>query len=255
MIMSVPAFAQLSDKTGLNSRMYVDAGGQEFEILTTANFQVSDADFDLVSKTLRLSIISSLENNFGEITIPKTLLGGQLNLVLNGDKQSAKIRSNDNIWFITIEFNGTNTHTLEIIGTESISTNNTSNTADDNGCLIATAAYGSELSSQVQLLREIRDDIILETESGTAFMNSFNQFYYSFSPTIADWQRQNHIFKEAVKMTITPLVSSLAILNYVDINSESEMLGYGIGIVMINAGMYFAPVVGISIFRKYMSFH
>ncbi|MBI2111903.1 MAG: copper-binding protein, partial [Nitrosarchaeum sp.] len=53
---------------------------------------------------------------------------------------------------------------------------------DENGCLIATATFGSELAPQVQQLREIRDNSLLQTESGKLFMNSFNDFYYSFSP-------------------------------------------------------------------------
>jgi len=114
------------------------------------------------------------------------------------------------------------------------------------GCLIATATFGSEFAPQVQMLREIRDNKVLLTNSGTSFMAAFNEFYYSFSPTIADWERQNAIFKEAVKITITPLLMSLSILNYVDIDSEGEMLGYGIGIIFLNIGMYFvAPAVVI----------
>ena len=114
------------------------------------------------------------------------------------------------------------------------------------GCLIATAAFGSELAPQVQFLREIRDGTVLQTQSGSAFMTGFNQFYYSFSPAIADYERENIVFKEAVKITITPMLTSLAILNYVDIDSEEEMLGYGIGIILLNIGMYFvAPAVVI----------
>ena len=112
------------------------------------------------------------------------------------------------------------------------------------GCLIATAAFGSEMAPQVQFLREIRDNTVLQTESGSAFMTEFNQFYYSFSPVIADYERENVAFKETVKIAITPMLTSLAILNYVDIDSEEEMLGYGIGIILLNIGMYFvAPAV------------
>jgi len=107
------------------------------------------------------------------------------------------------------------------------------------GCLIATAAFGSEMAPQVQFLREIRDNTVLKTESGTVFMTSFNQFYYSFSPTIADYERENPVFKEAVKLTLTPLLTSLTLLQYADIDSESEMLGYGIGVILLNIGMYF----------------
>jgi len=114
------------------------------------------------------------------------------------------------------------------------------------GCLIATATYGSELAPQVQQLRELRDNSLLETESGLVFMESFNQFYYSFSPTIADLERENPVFKEIVKLTITPLLSSLSLLNYVNMDSEYEVLGYGIGIIMMNIGMYFiAPAIAI----------
>ena len=117
---------------------------------------------------------------------------------------------------------------------------------EGGGCLIATAAYGSEMAPQVQFLREIRDNTVLQTQSGTSFMTAFNTFYYTFSPTIADYERENPIFKEAVKVGLTPLLTSLTILNYVDIDTEQEMLGYGIGIIMLNIGMYFvAPAVVI----------
>ena len=107
------------------------------------------------------------------------------------------------------------------------------------GCLIATATYGTELAPQVQQLRELRDNSLLQTNSGSAFMTGFNQLYYSFSPTIADWERQNPIFKETVKLAITPLITSLTVLNYVDMDSEQEVLGYGIGMILLNIGMYF----------------
>ena len=119
------------------------------------------------------------------------------------------------------------------------------------GCLIATAAFGSEMAPQVQFLREIRDNTVLQTQSGSTFMTGFNQFYYSFSPTIADYERENSAFKETVKIAITPMLTSLAILNYVDIDSEEEMLGYGIGIILLNIGMYFiAPAIVIFKIRK-----
>jgi len=109
-----------------------------------------------------------------------------------------------------------------------------------SGCLIATAAFGSELAPQVQMLRETRDNIVMQTKSGATFMTAFNSAYYSFAPTVADWERQNPVFKEIVKVTITPLIATLSILNYVNIDSEAEMLGYGIGVILLNLGMYFA---------------
>ena len=126
---------------------------------------------------------------------------------------------------------------------------------EGGGCLIATATYGSELAPQVQQLREIRDNKVLKTNSGTFFISLFHQFYYSFSPVIADYERENPMFKEGVKVLITPLISSLSILNHVDINSEESVLGYGISLILLNIGMYFvAPVVLIfSIKNKFSS--
>jgi len=112
-------------------------------------------------------------------------------------------------------------------------------TETGGGCLIATAAFGSELAPQVQFLREIRDNTVTSTQSGTSFMTAFNSFYYLFSPAVSDLERQNPVFKETVKLAITPLLSSLSLLQYVDIDSEAEMLGYGISIILLNVGMYF----------------
>lgn len=115
---------------------------------------------------------------------------------------------------------------------------------EGGGCLIATAAYGSELAPQVQNLRELRDNSLLQTKSGYSFMKSFNAFYYSFSPYIADLERENPIFKETVKLTLTPLLASLSILNHVDLDSEESVLGYGISLILLNVTMYFvAPAM------------
>ncbi len=55
------------------------------------------------------------------------------------------------------------------------------------------------------------------------------------------------MFREAVKITITPLLTSLSILNYVDMDSEEKVLGYGISLILLNAGMYFvAPSIVIT---------
>ena len=117
---------------------------------------------------------------------------------------------------------------------------------ENGGCLIATATLGSELAPQVQQLRELRNNIILSTKSGTTFMTGFNQFYYSFSPAVADLERESPVFKEVVRLTLTPLLTSLSLLNYVDIDSEREMLLYGISLILLNIGMYVGiPAFGV----------
>jgi len=108
---------------------------------------------------------------------------------------------------------------------------------ESGGCLIATATYGSEMAPQVQLLREIRDNQLMNTDSGVSFMTGFNQLYYSFSPDIADMERENPVFKEFVKIAISPMLLSLSIMTFAE--SENEILGFGIGVILLNIGMYF----------------
>ncbi len=109
---------------------------------------------------------------------------------------------------------------------------------DNGGCLIATATYGSELAPQVQHLRETRDNIILETESGAAFMGAFNSIYYSFSPAIADLERENPAFRDVVRVGLWPMLHTLLIFDHIEIGSEQEMLAYGIGVISLNLGIY-----------------
>ena len=85
-------------------------------------------------------------------------------------------------------------------------------------------------------------------------MESFNEFYYSFSPVIADLERENPVFKEMVHLAITPMITSLSILNYVDMNSEIEVLGYGISLIILNAMMYVGiPAIIIMRIRKWVN--
>ena len=111
-------------------------------------------------------------------------------------------------------------------------------TEEGGGCLIATAAYGSELAPQVQMLREIRDNQLMNTESGSAFMSTFNELYYTFSPYIADMERESPVFKEIVKAGLTPMLSTLAIMDNAE--TESEVLGLGLSVIALNLGMYIA---------------
>lgn len=120
------------------------------------------------------------------------------------------------------------------------------------GCLIATAAYGTEMAPQVQFLREIRDNTVMSTSFGAAFMTGFNTLYYSFSPTIADLERENPVFQEAVRAFITPMISTLTIMMLAEDGSEIEVLGLGISVITLNLGMYIvAPaVVGFTINKR-----
>ena len=228
---------------GFVNKYMIATNGQNFEVTFTANFEVSSHTFSTDDKMLQFNVNAIHEKeNVAEIIIPRDLFDGELTVLLNGKEIFAPVNKTERSSVISVVFDGKGDYTIGIT---------TMDKYNGGGCLIATASFGSELSPQVQLLREIRDNTVLQTKSGSAFMTGFNYLYYSFSPTVADYERENIIFKEAVKLTLVPLLTSLTLLQYVDIDSESEMLGYGIGIILLNIVMYFvAPAVLITKIRK-----
>jgi len=200
----------------------------DFSSFIIASSQISDPE-----KWYKWDITNLVkENNDPELT----LVVGLDNVILNSEE--------------LVEFYSKENPEAPYLEIEYVSLENT----EGGGCLVATATYGSEMAPQVQQLRELRDNQLLQTSSGTAFMTLFNQLYYSFSPTIADLERENPVFKETIRVLITPLISSLSILNYIDMDSESSVLGYGLSIIALNVGIYFvSPVVGLKIAKKLFS--
>ena len=232
------------ENVGLKNKYLIIFDGNEFEIEIVANFQVVSHEFSGVDKSLTFNIETFRDiGNESEIYIPRELFVEPPIVLLDGFVVSTIINENDNTFYIGMVIEGKGEHVIEIIDAKNIDTGS-QEASNGGGCLIATATFGSEMAPQVQLLREIRDNTVLQTESGVLFMTSFNQFYYSFSHVIADYERENYVFKEAVKLGLTPLLTSLTLLQYADIDSEAEMLGYGLGIIILNIGLYIVgPIV------------
>ena len=239
------------ENVGLKYKYIVISAGQDFQVDVVTNFQVVSHTFNETDKSLTFNVETPRgEGNEAEFYIPHGLFEDSIMVLLDGQEISSIINETDNIIYIGLTIDGEGERVIEIVETKRLDTGSHDG-SNDGGCLIATAAFGSELAPQIQLLREIRDSTVLQTQSGMLFMTGFNQFYYSFSPTISDYERENTAFKEVVKLTLIPLLTSLTLLNYVDINSEQEMLGYGIGIILLNIGIYFvAPVILIVKTRK-----
>jgi len=95
----------------------------------------------------------------------------------------------------------------------------------------------------------------MSTSSGATFMTGFNQLYYSFSPTIADMERENPMFQEVVRAFITPMVSTLSIMTLAEDGSEVEVLGLGISVIALNLGMYIAApaLIGFKVYNHFKS--
>jgi hypothetical protein len=71
-----------------------------------------------------------------------------------------------------------------------------------SGCFIATAAYGSPMETSVELLREFRDRFLLTHVVGKASV----QFYYGYSPPIADFIAKHANIRRLVRVSLLPFV-------------------------------------------------
>ena len=131
----------------------------------------------------RVTVVKDGENIFGPIPLTHTSPGKvKIPVEFSSSGEHEVIIEMEGILFRPIPLE-TTVFTINV-GDDQIVTTEPEST-EGGGCLIATAAYGSEMAPQVQFLREIRDNTVLQTQSGTSFMTAFNSFYYTFSPTIA----------------------------------------------------------------------
>ena len=192
-------------------------------------FQSSNIEFTEISGQNDDSIIFECNSNLGR----QSLFGAKIQKLTQDGYLELFVIQNQKI----ISQGSTETNFGEVYITDNC-LSNSAPTPQGGGCLIATATYGSEFAPQVQQLREIRDNKLMNTESGSAFMSGFNELYYTFSPTIADMERESPMFKEAVKLGLTPMLSTLAIMENAE--SESEVLGLGLSVIALNLGMYIA---------------
>ncbi|RLG00628.1 MAG: hypothetical protein DRN47_01010, partial [Candidatus Wolframiiraptor sp.] len=107
-------------------------------------------------------------------------------------------------------------------------------------CLIATAAFGSELAPQVQALREFRDGFVMKTFAGRNFMTAFNAFYYSWSPYVAGAERQNPALRSIVRASIYPLLSILELSR-----QAAEPFSETPELAALISGLTASPLIGL----------
>jgi streptogramin lyase len=144
------------------------------------------------------------------------------------------------------------TYILTISGSDGALTRNTTLTAQvTGGCLIATATYGSELSDEVQLLRSFRDESILTTRTGSSFMIAFDAWYYSFSPIVAAFIRENPTVRAVVKLALYPVIGILriggAIFHLVPASQETSAVITGLVVSSLIGSVYLSvPLAALS---------
>jgi len=122
----------------------------------------------------------------------------------------------DNVVLVKIVDGGTGDRTGAVDGViddpsgpgitaSSDTTTSSSGGSGGGGCFIATAAYGSYLEPEVQLLRNFRDSFLMNFTLGRAFV----KLYYKTSPPIAAFIAKHETLKTIVRILLTPLVYSV----------------------------------------------
>jgi len=115
-----------------------------------------------------------------------------------------------------------------------------------SGCLIATATYQSELASEVQFLREFREEQVVPTHAGRQFLYIFNMFYYSFSPKVARLIESDEGLRAICKVALYPLISILKFAARLDsvfsFDPEIEVITIGFLASILIGIAYFSPI-------------
>jgi hypothetical protein len=83
----------------------------------------------------------------------------------------------------------------------------------NSGCFIATAAFGSPIEAEVQMLRSFRDDVLRRTRAGQEFFDEFWAHYYKLSPVVVGMMDKDPAIRDMVRWSIvTPIVRQLETL-------------------------------------------
>jgi hypothetical protein len=110
-------------------------------------------------------------------------------------------------------------------------------------CIIATATYGSEVAPEVYFLRLFRDRSIQTTFAGNQFMNVFNAWYYSFSPSVAEQVKSNLVLRNISKAVIYPLIGTLYLAQW-----SYSALSFAPELAVVVAGLVASSLIGIVYF-------
>ena len=138
-------------------------------------------------------------------------------------------------------------YTLQVTGTGGSITHTASLLVHVTGypapkCIIATAAYGSELAAPVQFLRSFRDNEVQKTALGSAFLTAFNGWYYSWAPGIAQRIALNENYKATTRAIIAPLIGSL----FVGHALFSVLVPLSPGLAIVSAGLLSSALIGLA---------
>ncbi|MGH7351565.1 MAG: CFI-box-CTERM domain-containing protein, partial [Candidatus Methylomirabilales bacterium] len=93
-------------------------------------------------------------------------------------------------------------------------------------CFIATAAFGSPLAPQVQLLREFRDRYLMTNAPGRLFVST----YYRISPPVATFIAESETLRAIVRAGLIPVIGWVSLFMW------SPILGLAIPVTCLAFG-------------------
>ncbi|MGB0590121.1 MAG: CFI-box-CTERM domain-containing protein [Myxococcota bacterium] len=96
-------------------------------------------------------------------------------------------------------------------------------------CFIATAAYGSPMGADLDLLRAFRDQILWPTALGRSFVRS----YYSWGRHAAAWIAARPVAKAVVRVALQPLVWVAALTTTIGALGTLLLFGLVLSAVML----------------------
>jgi len=218
----------------------------------TSSFWLTQTSTSTVSRTsTSLAFLTSST----AVTLTNTLTSLYPTVIVTS--MSAAYR-NTTIFSPTVTVTSTETsvipRTSTVTRAQVTTTTTTTTVAITRPCAIASAAYGSDLAPQVQILREFRDRTVMSTFAGAQFMRIFNNFYYSFSPAVAEAALANPMRGFLVRALISPLIATLRVSSCVPsllpMNSELATLLGGVLSSFLIGLIYVTPFAFLRITRK-----
>ncbi len=107
------AEAAALENPGLKNSFIINVNDKKYQIETVSNFEIVDVSYVKTDNKIKFDISSNAKKSLAEILIPKELSKEGFSYSLDGQEFIPNIKSNNQIYFVTIQFNGTGAHVFE----------------------------------------------------------------------------------------------------------------------------------------------
>ena len=202
--------------------------------------------YDSSSNFVGSAYIDDMGYLYGDSTIPSSVYDGTYYLVVSYEDSSMAGAYN---WYASISVWGG----VSGGGNGGGSSQDSSSSYDDTGdsfwpCIIATATYGGPLESEVCNMRHVRDDLIGSSDFGSVLISGWNDFYYSWSPTVASAISKYDSLREASSALLYPLCGVVRLAGWefeaagVFGDSAASALSFGLAAALSSVVYVLTPV-------------